>query len=62
MREESRMGKKNEEYIEAGGACRGALWLRRHRVVKVKGLGYRCKYCNRTLSDIRHEEERKKRK
>lgn len=56
------MRKKNEEYMEAGGACRGALYFRRHRVVKVKGMGYRCKYCNRTLSDIRHEEERKKRK
>lgn len=53
---------KNEDYIEAGGACKGFLYLRKHRVIKIHGRGYRCKYCDRTLSDIRCEAERKKRR
>lgn len=56
------MRNKKEEYMEVGGACRGFLYLRKHRVVKIKGRGYRCKYCDRTLSDLRYEAERKKRR
>ena len=46
----------NEEYKEVGKRCKGALYLRRHRVIKKPGRGYRCKYC-----DLRYEAERKKR-
>lgn len=51
----------NEEYKEVGKRCRGTLYLRRHRVIKKSGRGYRCKYCDRILSDLRYEAERKKR-
>lgn len=51
----------NEEYKEIGKRCRGALYLKRHRVIKKPGRGYRCKYCDRILSDLRYEAERKKR-
>lgn len=53
--------RSNEEYKEVGGRCKGSLYFKRHRVVKTKGQGYRCKYCGRILSDLRHEEERKRR-
>lgn len=56
------MRKKIEEYKEMGGRCKGALWLRKHRVIKQPGRGYRCKYCDRMLSDIRYEAERKKKR
>lgn len=53
--------RSNEKYKELGKRCRGALYLKRHRVVKKPGRGYRCKYCDRILSDLRYEAERKKR-
>lgn len=56
------MRKKIEEYKEMGGRCKGSLWLRKHRVIKQPGRGYRCKYCDRMLSDIRYEAERKKKR
>lgn len=34
---------------------------RRLRVIKKPGRGYRCKYCDCILSDLRYEAERKKR-
>ena len=37
------------------------FYLKRHRVIKKPGRGYRCKYCDRILSDLRYEAERKKR-
>lgn len=30
-------------------------------MIKRPGRGYRCKYCDRILSDLRYEAERKKR-
>lgn len=51
----------NEEYKEVGKRCKGALYFRRHRVIKKPGRGYRCKYCDRILSDLRYEAKRKKR-
>lgn len=54
--------RSNEEYKEVGGRCKKALYIMRHRVVKKNGRGYRCKYCDRILSDLRHEEERRGRK
>nr|DAZ15698.1 MAG TPA: hypothetical protein [Caudoviricetes sp.] len=53
--------RSNEEYKEIGGRCKGALWFKRHRVIHKPGRGYRCKYCDRILSDLRYEAERKKR-
>lgn len=53
--------KQHEEYKEVGKRCKGALYFRRHRVIKKPGRGYRCKYCDRILSDLRYEAERKKR-
>lgn len=59
--EEENSMRGNEEYKEIGKRCRGALYLKRHRVIKKPGRGYRCKYCDRILSDLRYEAERKKR-
>lgn len=47
------------EYIEAGGRCREALFLRRHRCVNYKGLGMRCKYCGASLVKLKKGERRK---
>lgn len=49
------------DYIEVGGRCRGALFLRRHRCIYTKGLGYRCKYCDTPLYRLRQQERKKKR-
>lgn len=52
--------RSNEEYKEVGKRCKGFFYLRGHRVVKKPGRGYRCKYCDRILSDLRYEAERKR--
>ena len=48
------------DYIEAGGRCKHTLYLRRHRCVKMKGLGYRCKYCLEPMVKIENRERRKR--
>jgi len=46
-------------YIEAGGRCKQVLFLRRHRCVKYRGAGYRCKYCGTPFIRLRKQERRK---
>lgn len=47
------------DYIDTGGRCGEALFIRRHRFVNYKGLGMRCKYCGASLVKIKKEERRK---
>lgn len=56
------MSKKYEEYLVVGGRCKEHFYLSRHRVIKIKGRGYRCKYCDKILSDLRYGTKIKKRK
>nr|DAW96140.1 MAG TPA: hypothetical protein [Bacteriophage sp.] len=35
------------------------LWFK-HKVVHVKGFGYRCKWCGRTAQELRKDEENAK--
>lgn len=44
------------DYIEAGGRCKQVLFLRRHRCVKYRGAGYRCKYCGTPLIRLRKQD------
>lgn len=52
--------RSNEEYRLMKRRCRDTLYLRRHKVTQVPGRGYRCKYCDRMLSDLRYEDERRR--
>ena len=47
---------KKEKYIKAGGRCIETLYLFRHKCIKYKGLGYRCKYCRTPLSTLLEQE------
>lgn len=49
----------SKEYIEDGGRCKEALYLCRHRCVKVKGRGYRCKYCDTPLIELKRRDRRR---
>ena len=46
------------EYIKAGGRCKQTLYLSRHKCVKDKAFGWRCKYCG--LPYIVLEKQRRK--
>lgn len=47
------------ECIEVGGRCKSALYLRKHKCVKMNGLGWRCKYCGTPLIILGELERRK---
>lgn len=49
-----------EGYKVVDGRCKETLWFRKHRVVLKPGRGYRCKYCDRTLSELRQEADARK--
>lgn len=49
----------SKKYIEAGGKCKEALFFRKHRCVEVKGRGWRRKYCDTPLIELRKQERRK---
>lgn len=51
----------SEPCMDVGGRCKGNLYLTRHKVRKDGSRGYRCKNCDKTLSEIRYENERRKR-
>jgi len=50
------------DYIEVGGRCKANLWLTKHRVIKTKSRGYRCKYCDQIISDLRYQQKVRKKK
>ena len=38
--------------------CKATLYFKRHKIEKTPDhRGYRCKYCDRMVSDLRHEAE-----
>ena len=47
------------KYIEAGDKCKESLFLRRHRCIPMGGLGWRCKYCYKSLAELRKQERGK---
>lgn len=49
-----------EKYIKAGGRCRETLYLFKHKCIKYKGMGYRCKYCKISLSTLLEQEYKRK--
>lgn len=51
---------RKPEYIKAGGRCIETLYLFRHKCIKYKGLGYRCKYCRTPLSKLLEMEYKRK--
>lgn len=49
--------------ITVNGRCKANLWLTKHKVIKTEDhRGYRCKYCDKTLSDLRYMEKVRKRR
>ena len=48
------------DYVETGGRCKQTLYLRKHRCIKYKNAGYRCKYCGKLLFTLRREERDKR--
>lgn len=42
--------------------CKETLYLRKHKIGIIKGRGARCKYCDRTVSDLRYEAKIKQRR
>lgn len=44
---------------EVKGRCRANAYLTRHKIVKTKSRGYRCKYCDKLLSELREKERGK---
>ena len=47
--------------IKVSGRCRSNLYFTKHRIIKTKSRGYRCKYCDKPLSVLRKEKKGKKR-
>ena len=50
---------KKEKYIKTGDRCRETLYLLKHKFIKYKGMGYRCKYCKISLSTLLEQEYKK---
>lgn len=55
------MGKLKVLATEAGGKCpkSGIFRKKRHLCVMIKGYGFRCKWCGKSLYNLRREEESK---
>jgi predicted SprT family Zn-dependent metalloprotease len=47
------------DVIELKSKCKHTLYLRKHKCVKIAGLGYRCKYCGQTLFTLKQAERGK---
>lgn len=43
------------------GRCRETLWIRKHKIINIKGLGCRCKYCGRSYIHLKEESDCKER-
>jgi len=52
----------NEDVNPEDLRCKETLYLRKHKIEIQKGRGARCKYCNRTVSDLRQEGKIKQRR
>lgn len=43
------------------GRCKGTLYLLRHKIVNIRGLGCRCKYCGKSYIHLKKEADSKER-
>ena len=46
--------------VRVSGRCRANAYLTGHKIVKTKNRGYRCKYCDKLLSELRYLEKVRK--
>lgn len=43
------------------GRCRETLWILKHKIIPIRGAGYRCKYCGRSYIHLKEEADYKER-
>lgn len=47
-----------DKVIETESRCRDTLYIMPHKCIKIKSLGYICKYCGKHLIKLRNKEHK----